>query len=267
MAARPQDDNVIYANFGARTRVSTPEETGAGSRTPHFRTSGATRLFEAVAAQTDSGRLNRGRQYHQAGNVIDLEIRSGAIHSQVAGSQNDPFTVTLALPYRSADDLAAVTQELARTRNGMSQARRGELSDSVLDVLIAESADQIRFRCDCPDYVPVCKHLVATAHALAEKLDSDPPLIFRLRSLDLSHLEHTVLQEANVAARESAEGDSTLFWEGRPLPDLPDPPVAPALEDSDLDLLHKAMRMVSFTNVDQLRAVADIEDLYDYLTR
>ena len=37
------------------------------------------------------------------------------------------------------------------------------------------------------------------------------------------------------------------------------------IEDSDMDLLHRAMQTVSFTNIDQLRAVADIEDLYDLL--
>ena len=39
------------------------------------------------------------------------------------------------------------------------------------------------------------------------------------------------------------------------------------IEDSDLDLLHKAMQTISFTNIDQLRAVSDLEDLYDELTR
>ena len=42
--------------------------------------------------------------------------------------------------------------------------------------------------------------------------------------------------------------------------------MAPALDDSDTDLLHQAMRQVSYTSIEQLRAVSDIEDLYDHLT-
>lgn len=267
MAARPQDDNVIYANFGARTRVTSAEETGPQRRENTYRTSGAIRVFDAAVSRSDQGRVNRGRQYHQAGNVIDLDIRNGSVHGHVAGSQNDPFTVTIALPYRSADDLDQVAQELARTTNGMSRARRGQLSDSVLDTLLAADADDFRFICNCPDYVTVCKHVIAVADRLAEMLDADPPAVFRLRGMDLGRLEHAVMGQAQEVAKESQDEDSDLFWEGRPLPDLPDPQVAPALDDSDLDLLHKAMRMVSFTNVDQLRAVSDIEDLYDYLTR
>ena len=99
MAARPQDDNVIYANFGARTRVSNAEETGP-PRENAYRTSGAARIFDAAVSRSDQGRVNRGRQYHQADHVIDLDIRNGSVHGHVAGSQNDPFTVTIALPYR-----------------------------------------------------------------------------------------------------------------------------------------------------------------------
>ena len=39
-----------------------------------------------------------------------------------------------------------------------------------------------------------------------------------------------------------------------------------SIDDSDPDLLRKAMRSVSHTNLDLLRAVSDIEDLYYHLT-
>ena len=38
------------------------------------------------------------------------------------------------------------------------------------------------------------------------------------------------------------------------------------IDDSDTGLLHRAMQTVSFTNIDQLRAVSDITELYDDLT-
>ena len=47
---------------------------------------------------------------------------------------------------------------------------------------------------------------------------------------------------------------------------MPEPKIAPAIDDSDPDLLRKAMRAVSHTNVDLLRAVSDVEDLYHFLT-
>ncbi|QGU04316.1 SWIM zinc finger family protein [Corynebacterium comes] len=267
MPRRPSDDNVIYANFGAKTRVSGPEEIAASTtRRRSSMSRAAEMLIDVATSRADRGRLTRGRQYAEAGHVISLEIRNGRAHAQVAGSQNEPFSVTVQLPYRSTDDLAVVSAELARTPNGMRQARRGEMSEKLLHVLLTDDVHDVRLICDCPDPAPVCKHEVAVLEKLAAKIDADPMALFSFRGLDLSALEHAVMAQARDASRE-AEIDPELFWTGRTLPDLPSPRVSPALDDSDLDLLHKAMRAISYTNVDQLRAVSDIEDLYDHLCR
>ncbi|RSZ66201.1 hypothetical protein EAH68_01240 [Corynebacterium hylobatis] len=267
MAQRPSDDNVIYANFGARTRVSRPEEVDSPPKRRRATLSPAAQLLVDVAtSRADSGRLSRGRRYADAGHVISLDIRAGRAHARVAGSQNEPFTVTVQLPYRSTDDLAVVAAELARTPDGMRHARQGEVSQHLLEVLLTDDINDIRLSCDCPDPAPVCKHEVAVLEKLAAKIDADPLALFTFRGLDLTSLEEAVMAQARDASRE-AENDPELFWTGRQLPGLPEPRVAPALDDSDLDLLHKAMRSISYTNVDQLRAVSDIEDLYDALCR
>ncbi|RNE48425.1 hypothetical protein [Corynebacterium alimapuense] len=268
MSQRPQEDNVIYANFGSRTRVSGPTEVSKSTpRRPRPAMAPAAQLLiDVVTNRADSGRLTRGRQYATGGHVVSLEILSGRVHGQVAGSQNEPFNVTIQLPYRSTDDIAGVAAELARTPNGLRRARQGEVSESLLEVLLAEDLDDIRLLCDCPDSAPVCKHKVAVVEKLAAKIDADPLMLFELRGMNLVSLEQAVMAQAQNASRES-ESDPEKFWTGRDFPDLPNPKVAPALEDSDLDLLHKAMRTISYTNIEQLRAVSDLEDLYDHLCR
>ena len=258
-------DNVIYANFGRKVRVETPEQTHHEhtARRPALAPA-AELLLEVATSRADRGRLTRGRDYARAGHVISLDLRNGSVHAQVAGSQNEPFTVLIQLPYRTTDDLATVAADLARTPNGMSGARRGEITPSVLAVLLAEDVNDIRVRCDCPDPYAICKHAVAVLEKLAGKVDADPLTLFTLRGMDLTSLEQAVM--AQDVSRESEENPE-LFWGGRDLPALPEPRTAPALDDSDLDLLHKAMRAISYTNVDQLRAVSDIEDLYDHLCR
>lgn len=262
---RPSEDNVIYANFGARRRVSGPEEVAPARRRPTL-SAAAELLLDVATSRTDSGRLSRGRRYAQEGHVLSLEIRNGRAHARVAGSQNEPFTVTVQLPYRSTDDLAVVAAELARTTDGMSRARRGEVSAGLLGVLLYEDVNDVRVVCDCPDPADVCKHVVAVLEKLAARIDADPQSLFTFRGLDLIGLEQAVMAQAKEASRE-AEDDPELFWTGREFPALPEPRTAPALDDSDLDLLHKAMRTISYTNVDQLRAVSDLEDLYDHLCR
>lgn len=263
---RPRKDNVIYANFGARTRVETPEEIPDRGVVAQLAPAAA-RFMSFVTHFSDQGRIGRGREYARAGNVVEISTHVGAVHARVAGSQIEPFTVSILLPYRNNDEIGQVAAILARTTNGMTRARRGLVDSRILDILIGEQPDDLRVRCDCPDSQLVCKHIVAVADRVSARIDADPNLVFQLRGLSLNGLEQAVMDEAAVVSQESTKSGADGFWTGRSLPDLPSPKVAPALEDSDMELLHKAMRTVSFTNIDQLRAVSDIEDMFDHLTR
>ena len=211
MPTRPSDDNVIYANFGAKTRVEKPTQ----SLPPRRRASlspAAQLLLDAVLSRADAGRVTRGQQYAAAGHVVSLEVLSGRVHAQVAGSQNEPFQVTIQLPYRSPDAIAGVSAELARTANGLRLARQGEVSESLLHVLLADDPGDIRLLCDCPDPSPVCKHEVAVAEKLAARMDADPLLLFELRGMNLASLETAVMAQARSASRESEDDPELFRW-------------------------------------------------------
>lgn len=270
-------DNVIFANFGNKSRVRRTDSPSTADVPPglvevtHTDTRdrgyapAAQRLRRFVQESTDDGRFKRGRDYYRNKHVLNPHIASGAITADVAGSQNLPFQVSITFPYRSTDQLAEVTTELAETTGGVALARAGNISESMVDNLMAEDSSELRFRCDCPDNSRCCKHAVAVAFHVADMIDADPGIVFGLRGLNLISLEHTVAMRARKISQERATGSHDGFWKGAELPDLPDPKKAPALEDSDEMLLHKAMRMCSLTSVDELRAVSDIEDMYDFL--
>ena len=264
-------DNVIYANFGARKRVSSaaetegPEPTAVAAAAGESLSPAAMRMVNAAVRQTDVGRAQRGQQYAANGHVADLRVRSNRIEGFVTGSQNEPFFTAVSLPPRTPTELRGALEQLAAMAGGMQRVERGEFPAGVLDVLLASSPEEFRFVCDCPDNAVVCKHGVALAQVAAQRIDADPAMMFALRDLSFGAVEETILSGAHSIAADNAAEGSTYFWSGRALPDLPHPKVAPMIEDSDMDLLHRAMQTVSFTNIDQLRAVADIEDLYDVL--
>lgn len=272
----PSMDNVTWVNFANRRVVASAEEAAAESASNHKRAprmqfnSAAQRIYSATLRASDQGRFGRGLKYAEAGNVLDVHVELGRFVGTVAGSQNEPFNVMIVLPYRESSTIRDALAYLSGSPTELPHARSGKFTGELLDLLLAETDERIRFRCDCPDNKDrsnVCKHAVAVGLKAAELIDADPTLVFRLRNLDLNTLERHVAETAGQRARESAQEGSEFFWVGRDLPDLPDPKVAPMIEDSDLDLLHKAMQTISFTNIDQLRAVADLEDLYDELTR
>lgn len=266
---RPRKDNVIYANFGARRGVRVDNEPAtAALRRDKPLGDAAAWLVAGVEKRADAGRITRGRAYARAGHVVSLEIEApGRIAAQVAGSQNEPFAVTVALEYRSTDDLMEVTRRLTHPAQGndsLAKARAGQLSAELLEVLMGTD---ITFSCDCPDRVPACKHAVAVCEVVAGRMDADPEFVFAARGLNFAQMERYFTQHAQQESRESAAATDGRFWTGLELPALPEPRLSPAIADSDLDALHKAMRTVSYTSVEQLRAVSDIEDLYDHLTR
>lgn len=270
MSNRPREDNVIYANFGAKTRVRSASETGGPTsgdvQAPAY-SPPAMRVFNAAVRQTDVGRTKRGRDYALEGHVVNFAVHSGGAHAAVVGSQNEPFSVSMQLPWRSRQDISAAVATLVRDPGAVGRMRKGEFSDVMLSALICNAPEEVRFDCDCPDNAIVCKHGVALAVHAAGLIDADPGMILRMRGLTYQELEQRKQDEASHVALENSAPGSEYFWSGRPLPPLPRPRVAPMIEDSDLHLLQRAMQSVSFTNIDQLRAVSDIEDLYHELTR
>ena len=302
----PQVDNVIYVNFGARDRAPVAgrdmfadpdapshkprrKPTRARAKAKGTRSTAADWLTDLAFAQADSGRLSRGRGYYQAGHVINVEFVPGAITAKVIGSQPQPFSVVIMFPPRTDPQLARLPDLISQLDGGIQAVRSGQFSPDMLKILFGGHPYKARYYCDCPDKAKVCKHIVATMMAAADRVAADPGLVFQLRGLNLADMRlpkpagsagsvpatpETSASAGSAGAAKKAEAPSPeaiaaatdRFWNGGPLPEIPQLKTQSALADSDEQLLHKAMRTISYTSVDELCAVSDIEDLYYNLT-
>lgn len=264
MNVRARKDNVIYANFGNKTRVDTPppprkRREVADSHQQAF-------IRDIYHVNADEGRISRGKAYTRNGNVVGFDIQRDRIIGSVAGSQLEPFHVEVIFPHRDSSDLGAVTSALLGAPGRLDAARNGRLTPDMVTTLLADVPSDVRLSCDCPDRTLCCKHAVAVLEVFAEKVATKPAMLFELRGLNFSQLEQSMQEEARKRS-ESAETSEVGFWDGGKLPPLPTPKLAPAIDDADADFLHKAMRTVSYTAADELRAITDLEDLYDQLVR
>ena len=306
----PQVDNVIYVNFGARDRAPVAgrdmfadpdapshkprrKPTRARAKAKGTRSTAADWLTDLAFAQADSGRLSRGRGYYQAGHVINVEFVPGAITAKVIGSQPQPFSVVIMFPPRTDPQLARLPDLISQLDGGIQAVRSGQFSPDMLKILFGGHPYKARYYCDCPDKAKVCKHVVATMMAAADRVAADPGLVFQLRGLNLADMRlpkqstksagsagsvpPTPKTSASAGSAESAKraeapspeaiaAATDRFWNGGPLPEIPQLKTQSALADSDEQLLHKAMRTISYTSMDELCAVSDIEDLYYNLT-
>ena len=306
----PQADNVIYVNFGARDRAPVAgrdmfadpdapshkprrKPTRARAKAKGTRSTAADWLTDLAFAQADSGRMSRGRGYYQGGHVINMEFVPGSITAKVIGSQPQPFSVAVMFPPRTDPQLARLPDLISQLDGGIQAVRSGQFSPDMLKILFGGHPYKARYYCDCPDKAKVCKHIVATMMAAADRVAADPGLVFQLRGLNLADMRlpkqstksagsagsvpPTPKTSASAGSAESAKraeapspeaiaAATDRFWNGGPLPEIPQLKTQSALADSDEQLLHKAMRTISYTSVDELCAVSDIEDLYYNLT-
>ena len=306
----PQVDNVIYVNFGARDRAPVAgrdmfagpdasshkprrKPTRARAKAKGTRSTAADWLTDLAFAQADSGRMSRGRGYYQGGHVINVEFAPGSITAKVIGSQPQPFSVAIMFPPRTDPQLARLPDLISQLDGGIQAVRSGQFSPDMLKILFGGHPYKARYYCDCPDKAKVCKHVVATMMAAADRVAADPGLVFQLRGLNLADMRlpkqstksagsagsvpPTPKTSASAGSAESAKkaeapspeaiaAATDRFWNGGPLPEIPQLKTQSALADSDEQLLHKAMRTISYTSVDELCAVSDIEDLYYNLT-
>lgn len=301
----PQVGNVIYVNFGARdytpvagrdtfTDPDAPsykprrKTTRARATVKRTRSTAADWLTDLAFTQSDNGRMSRGRGYYQGGHVMNLEFVPGSITAKVIGSQPQPFSVAIMFPPRTDPQLARLPDLISQLDGGIQAVRSGQFSPDMLKILFGGHPYKARYYCDCPDKAKVCKHVVATMMAAADRVAADPGLVFQLRGLNLADMRlpkpagsagaepETSVPAGASGARQKPQAEAPSpeaiaaatdrFWNGGPLPEIPQLKTQSALADSDEELLHKAMRTISYTSVDELCAVSDIEDLYYNLT-
>ena len=302
----PQVDNVIYVNFGVRDYTPVAGyDMFAGSDAPSHKprrkttrartiakgihSTAADWLIDLAFTQSDNGRMSRGRGYYQGGHVINVEFVPGSITAKVIGSQPQPFSVAVMFPPRTDPQLARLPDLISQLDGGMRAVRSGQFSPEMLKILFGGHPYKARYYCDCPDKAKVCKHIVATMMAAADRVTADPGLVFQLRGLNLADMRLpkpatkpagsvgsapkpqaaealSTAKRAEAPSPEAIAAATDRFWNGGPLPEIPQLKTQSALADSDEQLLHKAMRTISYTSVDELCAVSDIEDLYYNLT-
>ncbi|MDR1296720.1 MAG: hypothetical protein LBO05_04960 [Deltaproteobacteria bacterium] len=186
--------------------------------------------FESMADYEN--RLPRGRTYVRNGSVYHLEIGPGKISAKVAGS--DLYNVTFDVAPLPLDKWGAI---LGRCRGHIAtilDLLRGTFPPHVMEAVCDPALGlfplphEMTYRCSCPDWASMCKHIAAIIYGVASRLDSEPELLFLLRRVDPNEL---LLGSVEDLAGPAGSGDDSL--EGSDLGaifgvELADPGPAPA---------------------------------------
>ncbi len=166
-------------------------------------------------------RMQRGRRYARAGQVVSVEVSAGLIAAQVQGSRPTPYLVLIRsapptpMQWRKVDDAF-------RSRVGLvAQLLAGEVPPELEEVFGAARVDlfpsrwgDVDARCNCPDWENPCKHLAAALYVFADQLDDDPWLLLAWRGRSRDDLLDTLRLTSSTAGEP--DDDVAPWWPLRP---------------------------------------------------
>lgn len=142
---------------------------------------------EILAGYEDDQRMSRGRAYARADRVKDFKISKGGISATVKGSRD--YKVNISFKKHSQKDWEKIVQKIAETPIVLSKLLNNELPEDINKItrysFIPQSFDA---ECSCPDYANPCKHIAATFYTLADEIDYEPMILFKLKGMDKNEL-------------------------------------------------------------------------------
>lgn len=133
-------------------------------------------------------RMQRGRRYARAGQVVTFDVRPGQLLAQVQGSRRTPYLVTVDASPATEAQWASVDAALGARVVFAARLLAGDVPielESVFDdarvALFPRRWADLRAHCSCPDSANPCKHIAAVLYVFADQLDADPWLLLAWR--------------------------------------------------------------------------------------
>ena len=202
-------------------------------------------------------RLDRGRRYARLGNVVELDVVSGAVHARVKGSRSDAYRVLIGVERLTDEEWARVCRSLSQRAMYLAQLLSGEMPEDVEDAfrgsrvsVFPKRPNDLQAMCNCPDDANPCKHIAAVLYVLAAVFDKDPFLVFAWRGRTREALIDE-LRQLRVA--DSTDGGYEAPFDGWPQFDL-----APDVDAADVDFWQAGGRLSEVSPQLRVSSVPDI---------
>jgi uncharacterized Zn finger protein len=149
-------------------------------------------------------RLPRGRTYVRNGSVCHLAVAKGHVEAKVSGSEL--YDVKVVIKPMQEKKWKAVKGRCSGQIGSLLELLQGRLSHEVMGVVTDRKEGlfplpgEITFRCSCPDWASMCKHVAAVLYGVGSRLDTKPELLFLLRGVNHEELIQADAEKAVRAA-------------------------------------------------------------------
>ncbi len=167
-------------------------------------------IVEGYGASWTSNRLARGKKYARMGQVMDFSVGIGLITAKVQGSMRLPYFITITVKTIGEEQWSQVVKHMSEKALYAAKLLAGEMPETVeksasgYGISIFPSKSEFLPACTCPDIAVPCKHIAAVCYIMAEELDKDPFLLFKLRGMDKNELMGRINKTRKLAAYGTA---------------------------------------------------------------
>jgi uncharacterized Zn finger protein len=175
------------------------------------------RFVDVLESYGLGARMQRGRRYARAGQVLSFDVHAGMLVAQVQGSRPTPYVVTVAGESPTVEQWARVDAALAARVGFVARLLAGEVPPDLEDVfsdaavdLFPASWSALDARCSCPDWENPCKHIAAMLYVFADQLDDDPWLLLAWRGRTRDQLLDPL--RARTGTVTPASGSAVAPW-------------------------------------------------------
>lgn len=158
-------------------------------------------------------RISRGRSYVRNGCILDLQIGRAGIDALVQGTETYKVSIEIELLDKNKwqkihDNCQGELSSLQALLDGKFPQALGEIFTNQEDGLFP-TLSEISFRCNCPDWAGMCKHVAAVLYGVGVRLDSDPTLFFTLRDVAIDTLVSKAVENKKLNFLEKAKQKTT----------------------------------------------------------
>jgi len=133
-----------------------------------------------------ANRLPRGRSYVRHNAVVDLQLEKGVAHAKVQGSSLYRVEIHFdPLDPKTEKELGKACSEQIQN---VEELIGGKFPETLKERFLARGGlfptpREIHFKCSCPDWAYMCKHVAAVMYGIGARLDDEPLGFFDLRGI------------------------------------------------------------------------------------
>jgi uncharacterized Zn finger protein len=173
-----------------------------------------------------SNRVGRGRSYVRHGAVLDLQIEPGQVSALVQGSRRSPYTVTVTIKPISKAIWTEIRVACEGQVASLQELLEGQFPKGLAELFTAKgsglfpSPKEIEFKCSCPDWATMCKHVAAVLYGIGTRLDEDPSLFFVLRKMKMDDLVTQAVRDKSERLLKQARNKTSRVIEDADLGDV-----------------------------------------------